>query len=81
MRVTVHFYSYFKDLTGSASVVEEVPSGASIAGLLGRVTQRFPRLSAAERCMLVAVGVEYQNREYRLKEGDEVSLFPPVQGG
>ena len=31
--------------------------------------------------MLVAVGVDYQKPDYLLKEGDEVSLFPPVQGG
>jgi molybdopterin converting factor small subunit len=29
----------------------------------------------------MAVGVEYQQRAYVLQEGDEVSLFPPVQGG
>jgi molybdopterin converting factor small subunit len=27
------------------------------------------------------VGVEYQGREHVLAEGDEVSFFPPVQGG
>jgi len=27
------------------------------------------------------VGVDYQDRAYVLKEADEVSLFPPVQGG
>jgi molybdopterin converting factor small subunit len=30
---------------------------------------------------LIAVGVDYQEKSYVLKEGDEVSLFPPVQGG
>ena len=30
---------------------------------------------------LMAVGVDYQHRGYVLKAGDEVSLFPPVQGG
>jgi molybdopterin converting factor small subunit len=34
-----------------------------------------------ERSMLVAVGVDYQPKDYILKNGDEVSLFPPVQGG
>jgi molybdopterin converting factor small subunit len=29
----------------------------------------------------MAVGVEYQTQDYLLREGDEVSLFPPVQGG
>ena len=31
--------------------------------------------------LLVAVGVDYQGRDYVLQEGDEVSIFPPVQGG
>jgi molybdopterin converting factor small subunit len=30
---------------------------------------------------LVAVGVDYQAGDYVLAPGDEVSLFPPVQGG
>jgi molybdopterin converting factor small subunit len=29
----------------------------------------------------MAVGVDYQDRSYVLKTDDEVSLFPPVQGG
>jgi molybdopterin converting factor small subunit len=42
---------------------------------------RFPKLAAMQKSMLVAVGVEYQDRSYVLQNGDEVSLFPPVQGG
>jgi molybdopterin converting factor small subunit len=34
-----------------------------------------------QRSLLMAVGVDYQPRDYVLKEGDVVSLFPPVQGG
>jgi molybdopterin converting factor small subunit len=41
----------------------------------------FPKLGAMKKSTLLAVGVEYQSRDYVLKEGDEVSLFPPVQGG
>ena len=81
MSVTVHFYSYFKELAGCAEVVETVASGATIAQLLPRVFERFPRLSGMQNSMLVAVGVDYQNKEYVLQEGDEVSFFPPVQGG
>jgi molybdopterin converting factor small subunit len=33
------------------------------------------------KATLMAVGVDYQSRTYVLREGDEVSLFPPVQGG
>jgi len=81
MRVSVQFYSYFKDLTGCAQVDEIIAEGITLADLLKNIFQRFPRLAAMERSMLVAVGVDYQPRNYVLKNGDEVSLFPPVQGG
>ncbi len=81
MRVRVHFYSYFKDLAGCGQVEEELPTESTVAELLEALYRRFPKLSAMTKSTLVAVGVEYQPRDYRLKEGDEVSLFPPVQGG
>src|SRR3989449_647214 len=81
MKIAVHFYSYFKDLTGSAETIETLPPGGTIADLLNQLTARFPELRAMRNSTLVAVGVDYQGRGYVLKEGDEVSLFPPVQGG
>ena len=81
MSVTVHFYSYFKELAGCAQAVEDVGAGANIAELMQKLFVRFPKLAAMQNSTLVAVGVDYQNRDYVLQEGDEVSLFPPVQGG
>jgi molybdopterin converting factor small subunit len=81
MRVSVQFYSYFKDLTGCAKTDENLPEGETIDGLFRRLCARFPKLTAMKNSTLIAVGVEYQHRAYVLKEGDEVSLFPPVQGG
>ena len=81
MRVTVQFYSYFKDLTGCPATTETVPEGATLGDLVDALGARSPRLAAMQKSMLVAVGVEYQTRQHRLRDGDEVSLFPPVQGG
>ncbi len=81
MHVTVSFYSYFKDLTGCAATTEEVPEGSTLGGLFERLLIRFPELAAMRKATLMAVGVEYQPRSYVLRAGDEVSLFPPVQGG
>lgn len=81
MQITVHFYSYFKDLAGCAETVESVPPGATIGELSKQLIARFPNLGPMQNSTLIAVGVDYQGRSYELKEGDEVSLFPPVQGG
>jgi len=81
MQITVHFYSYFKELTGCARTTESVAAGSTIADLLQRLTVRFPGLAAMQKSTLIAVGLEYQGRNYLLRQGDEISLFPPVQGG
>ncbi len=81
MRVTVSFYSYFKDLTGCTQVAETLPDGSTLKDLLQRIVARFPKLATMRKSTLMAVGVDYQDRSYVLKPGDEVSLFPPVQGG
>lgn len=81
MSVTVHFYSYFKELTGCAQTSEEMAPGSRIADLKQALFKRFPKLADMRNSTLIAVGVEYQDAGYVLREGDEVSFFPPVQGG
>jgi molybdopterin converting factor small subunit len=81
MRVRIHFHSYYKDLTGCAQIEEDVSPGTTVGEMLPRLYSRFPKLEPMAKSTLLAVGVEYQGRSYRLKDGDELSLFPPVQGG
>jgi len=81
MRIKVNFYSYFKDLTGCAETIQELPAASTIADLTRHLITEFPKLAAMQKSTLIAVGIEYQNKDYVLKPDDEVSLFPPVQGG
>ena len=81
MKIRVFFYSYFKDLTGTSETTEELREGATLEDLVHRLSGRFPKFGAMRKAILMAVGVEYQKADYQLKKGDEVSFFPPVQGG
>jgi MoaD family protein len=81
MTVNIQFFSYFKDLTGCDRLTEQLPAGSTIHDLLERLHRRFPKLADMRKSTLIAVGIDYQDRGYVLHEGDEVSLFPPVQGG
>jgi len=81
MLVSVHFYSYFKELAGCSETTTTLAEGGTLNDLFQQLTARFPKLADMQKCALIAVGVEYQPRDYVLKPGDEVSLFPPVQGG
>jgi molybdopterin converting factor small subunit len=81
MTTPVHFYSYFKELTGCTETAVDLADGDTIAVLMRTLIARYPKLGAMDHSTLIAVGLEYQGRSYVLKPGDEVSLFPPVQGG
>lgn len=81
MTVQISFHSYFKEIAGCAQTTENVAPHSTLGELLEAVYHRFPKLAALRKSTLVAVGVEYQGRDYQLRDGDEVSLFPPVQGG
>jgi molybdopterin converting factor small subunit len=81
VQVRVHFYAYCKDLAGTAEVAESVAPGCRVDDLLQQVFLRFPKVAAMRKSLLVAVGVDYQGGDHVLEEGDEISLFPPVQGG
>ena len=81
MREMVSIYSYFAGKTGCSSHPVELPEGASLGELVEMLHEQFPKLRFMARSTLTAVGLEYQPPEYILREGDQVSLFPPVQGG
>jgi molybdopterin converting factor small subunit len=81
IHVRVTFYSYFKDLAGYAGTDLELPAGSSVADLLLRTFDKFPQLAPMAKSTLVAVGLEYRTKNDLLTDGDDVSLFPPVQGG
>ncbi len=74
MKVTVQFFSYFRQRTGKTEMPVELPAEATAGDLV-------ENLGFDKSITLVAVGVEFVKLSDRLHEGDIVSLMPPLQGG
>ena len=78
MRITVKlFASLHKYQPGAprTGLGVDVPEGSDIAAVL-------PRLGVPDRAPLVAmVNEEVEHLDRVLKEGDVLSLFPPIAGG
>jgi molybdopterin converting factor subunit 1 len=81
MKVRVQFFSRLRDLVGTSELELEVPEQTTAADLLEMVYARTPALRDWDKSILVASGVEFVERDYLLKPGDEISIMPPVQGG
>lgn len=77
----VNMYSYFRELAGTDRIEISLPAGSTLGQLLDSLYESQPNLAAMRKSTLVAVNVDYQSRDYQLQPGDEIALFPPVQGG
>jgi molybdopterin converting factor small subunit len=81
MKIRVQFFSRLRDLAGSSEMELDVPDGAKVTDLLETLYVQTPELREWDKSILVAVGVEFVNRDYVLKLAEQISIMPPVQGG
>jgi molybdopterin converting factor small subunit len=81
MKVRAQFYAQLRDLVGSRVIDVDLPEGATVRDLLEQVYAQQPKLRLHDKSILIGAGVEFVDRNYRLKPGEEISVMPPVQGG
>jgi molybdopterin converting factor small subunit len=81
MKVQVELFSHLRDLAGTSKVDIDVAEGAVVSDLLERLYDQFPALRSRDRGILIGAGVEFVDRDYKLKPHDVISVMPPVQGG
>ena len=81
MDVRVRFFATYREITGLRETKVEVSEGATLAALLARVFEAYPKLAGLRGPMLLAVNQEFADPEAELRAGDEVALLPPISGG
>ena len=82
MKIEVQFFSRLRDLVGQSALTREITTpGTTVCDLLAALYRDHPDLGKWDKHLLVAVGLEYAARDQPLREGDVVSVMPPVQGG
>ena len=81
MKVPVHFFSRLRDLVGTSEMDFEVPERTTAGDLLDTVYSKTPALRDWDKSILIASGLEFVGRDYVVRNGDEISIMPPVQGG
>lgn len=81
MIVKVLFFASCRDIAGCREKDWEMPGGATVGDLKGRLVAAFPGLARLRGSLAVAVNTEYSDDSTVLSEGDEVALIPPVSGG
>jgi MoaD family protein len=81
MKIRVQFYAQLRDLIGVHGLEMELAEGATVRDLLEKVYAQQPALRPHDKSILIGAGVEFVDRNYELKLGEEIAIMPPVQGG
>jgi molybdopterin converting factor subunit 1 len=81
MRVRLLFFATLKDIIGAREMQLELPADATVADVLTHLERSYPRVKDYRPIVLTALNEEYVNQDTRVREGDELAIFPPVSGG
>lgn len=81
MRIRVLLFGQLKDIVGRQEESLDVQPGTSLADLMVRYSDQFPKFRPMASSIACSVNREYAPASVLLHEGDEVGLLPPVSGG
>lgn len=78
MRVRLRCFAQLREMLG-AELARDVAPGATVASAWRAVVREHPALARVR--VRFAMREAYVDGDERLRDGDEVAVFPPVSGG
>ncbi len=79
IRIKVSYFGAINDVAGGLEEEFTFAKSTSISALLSEIKTRHLELETAG--LVVAVNKTVANRNIDLHDGDEVTIFPPMEGG
>lgn len=80
MRIKVKLFASARAAVGRGELEMKLPEGRTVGEAFERLKGMFPKL-AGIKGMRFAVNMEYVEPDFKLRDGDELVLIPPVSGG
>ena len=81
MQIRIKFFAAHREFVGKSELTMELPEQTSVTELMKILFEKFPELKRIEDETILSVNKLYAEQDMKLKEGDEVALFPPIGGG
>jgi molybdopterin converting factor subunit 1 len=79
MKVAVRFFARCREIAGEKQKEIEIEDGMMLQDIKELLLNEYPDLKNEK--LIVSLNHKYAKPDTRLKEDDEIALFPPVSGG
>lgn len=81
MKITVKLFARLRELAGTGKIECSVAENTTVSELIQDLIGNYPGLASATSTTIVSLNKDFVDLQTRLRDGDEVALFPPVSGG
>ena len=79
MKVEVRFFARCREIVGEKQKEVEIEDGMMLQDIIALLMKEYPDLK--DEKLIVSLNHEYAEPGAKLKDRDEVAVFPPVSGG
>lgn len=81
MKVKVKFFASHRRVVGKSELDIELEEKTTINKLMEMLIDKYPKLKKLDKYTKASLNHKFVKRSELLKNGDEIALFPPVEGG
>jgi molybdopterin converting factor subunit 1 len=79
VRVRLRVFALLRERLGTAELQRTAPAGTTVGAVWRAFVKERPEVAGVR--VRFAVGEAYVEATHRLRDDDEVAVFPPVSGG
>lgn len=80
MVISVLAFGVAKDIVGNKKIKLETPDNLTVKELKEILLLKYKKLNSIPS-LLIAVNLTYAKENKKIKQGDEVAIIPPTNGG
>ena len=81
MKIIVKLFGPLKEKLNKDSIFLSISDNSNISDLICNLNQNEPGFKDIVKSYALAVNLIYQDEDFKLNDGDEVAIIPPVSGG